>query len=250
MILGAVIGGMAVLALIVFMVWNSGQKAAAERAATLQKEADAEAVIRLAAAAERAKAREEAESKEAESAKAEEASAKKSKKKPKKRKLSKKETYIKKEEDVKTAADVFQPSKCEALAKLDVPEGLSEADLKDIDDLVETMKEGGFQSSKAKNKLAKKGVMMIPVAVNKMLALDFTSADDNRLCADLGEAIRQITHFTLGWENPPYGDELDILMGHRNAERVWDAHQMARIYWHSEEKLAKYKKAYKIEDDR
>jgi hypothetical protein len=174
------------------------------------------------------------------------------KKPPKKKKPAKKKPRkagaILPDAEVKTAADVFVPSK--VLEPLPRPEGMTDDQEKSVNELLDNLKEGGgLAYIRAPGKLSEIGVTFIPLAANRMLKLDYTSVGDNQYAFALSEAIRKLTDFELGYDPARIVSEFNLVRGHANAKRTGEIYSMAKNYWHSDAGFAAYKKKYKKDKD-
>lgn len=267
--IGGAILGIAVLGVVGWMVMRSDGKADPQKSGTSKvasKDADknkgdtpakadpktdGDAAKSDAAKADGKSAAEASASKTEEPKKADTPKPKKTKKKKAKKAKTSKPTskraeHIKKDEDIKSMADVFKPSS--VLKPLERPQGLTDEQVKEIEGLMDAMRSSGLPAIRAADKLGKSGVKMVPLAVNRLLTLDYTKPEDNSYCYTLANQIRLVTDFTFGWEPVQPGTPLDPKVANRNAGRVWDVHQMARLYWHSDEGMQKYRAAYKKGD--
>ena len=248
LIAGVVGLGLAVVALILYLIWDSGEKPVTDNDKLVAAKTDENQKAGDAATKETEKAAAEAAAKKA--AEAEAAKEAAAKKKARSRPKTKRQLAIKKEEDVKSPSDVFKPSS--ALQPLPKPESLSDDDVKEIQALIAEIRGSGLPSIRAATALKEKGVVMIPIAVNEILKLDFTKPADNSYCYRLTEVIRAfIESDYFGFEQvlAVEDDEFDFVQGHRNASKVWDLHRLAQIYWHSPEGLAKFKRLHGKDGD-
>lgn len=240
MMMMAVIGAMAVVAAVLFFVFFNKNDTAtqAESAKTAQAAADQ-------AAADQAAADKAAAAKAAADAAADPAATgvTDAVAKPEKKKPVKKPPAPKTPVEIKDPADVYQPSS--DLEKLPPPEGLSDTEAKEIEDLIETVKTGsGMPAIRATTSLKNKGIQAVPLIANAMIGLDYTKPEANQSAFQLSEIVRSATHFPLGFQTILAGQELNLTLAHENAMSVKRLHQMASLYWHSEAGMKKFRAKY------
>jgi hypothetical protein len=221
------LGVLAILAIILFMVWGGGEeptntggktanKNAPNKVVETPKDAGGDAkIIDPDAVAKKAAADKAA----ADKAAADKAAAEKKKAAAKPKKSS----------EIKAAADVFKPS---ALEKLPNTEGTSEEDVIIINEQLDYLKEGGgLPFIRAPKKLQGIGAKMIPLAVNRMMTLDYSKAEDNQYAFAISQAIMLLTEFELAFDPARIVDEFKLTQGHDNAKKVKDLHLLTRKYW-------------------
>lgn len=147
--------------------------------------------------------------------------------------------------EIKDPSEVYQPSS--DLEKLPQPAGLSDAEVKVIEELIETVKTGsGMPAIRAKRTLATKGIQAAPLIANTLIGLDYTKPEANQVAFELSEIVRvgMGTDFPLGFQPVRVGEELDLNLAHANALNVKRLRYMAETYWHSEEGMKKFRAKY------
>ena len=229
LILGVSLGVLAVIVVIVFMMWGGddestqakNQKVAAKNDKGTNKIAAEEDAKAKAAEAAKAKAAEAAKAKAAEAAA--------------KKKAAKKKLDIKKVADVMTAADIFKPS---TLDKLPPAKDTTAEELTAINEQLDLLKEGGgLGYIRAPGKLMVIGAKMIPLAVNRLMTLDYSKVEDNQYAFAISEAIKGLTEFELAFDPARIIDEFTIKQGHTNATKVKDLHYLTRKYWQTDKSI-------------
>ncbi|MEE2885884.1 MAG: hypothetical protein VX951_00500 [Planctomycetota bacterium] len=227
LILGVSLGVLAVVVVIMFMMWGDDDKTTQTKN---QKAAKNDKVATKPAEDATKKAAEEAaKAKAAEAAKAEAAEA------AAKKKAAKKKLDIKKVADVMTAADIFKPA---TLDKLPPAKDTTEEELTAINEQLDLLKEGGgLGFIRAPGKLKVIGAKMIPLAVNRLMTLDYSKVEDNQYAFAISEAIKGLTEFELAFDPARIIDEFTIKQGHTNATKVKDLHFLTRKYWQTDKSI-------------
>jgi hypothetical protein len=220
LLLGSV-GALAIVSVIAFLMWGGGEEPAKTPTKTAKKVVDTPKDTTV-----DAKATAEAEKAAADKAAADKAAADKAAAAKKKAAAKPK---IKKASEIETAADVFKPS---TLDKLPNAEGTSEEDVVTINEQLDNLKEGGGLSFiRAPRKLQEIGAKMIPLAVNRMMTLDYSKAEENQYAFAISEAIKGLTEFELAFDPARIVSEFKLTQGHDNAKKVKDLHFLTRKYW-------------------
>ena len=98
----------------------------------------------------------------------------------------------------------------------------------------------GLPCIRAKNRLIAGGRSFIPIAVNRLLLLDYSRGAANLYAFEVATCVEQVVDFEAGLEYWMPGREFDLRTGHRNALRVWQLYEMTREHWSSAESLRRY----------
>ncbi len=229
------LGVLAIVAIILVMVW-SGEEGAT-KTTTAKKDAGSKNVAAPKVAGADAKVTDtgpEAEKAAADKAAADKAAADKAAAEKKKKAAAKPKISS----EVKVAADVFKPS---SLDKLPNAEGTTEEDVTTINEQLDYLKEGGGLSFiRAPKKLQDIGAKMIPLAVNRMMTLDYSKAEDNQYAFAISHAIYGLTEFELAFDPARIVDEFKLTQGHDNAKKVKDLHLLTRKYWGTDKSIREH----------
>ena len=161
----------------------------------------------------------------------------------KKAEAAKKAAEAAAKKEIKDPKDVFKPA--DHLEKLPRPDTVTEAEEKEVNELLEEGRDTSFRGAKALRQLGTKSYKILPLVANRLLTLDYAKEEDNLYAFQIcKEVIQPITDWGFGIEQSRVIGEMELKTGHENALRIKNIHQHARLFWSSEENWQKYKKKY------
>ena len=137
---------------------------------------------------------------------------------------------------IESATDIYQPS---TLAPLPRPTNLTREDEAKINDCLDDLREGGgLQYIRAPRKLAAMGTKMLPIAVMRMMRLDYSKPKNNQHAYSISEAIKRLTEFELAFDPVRIVEEFELIQGHANALKVKNLHHLVQVRWFDDVALA------------